>query len=120
MPAVNNVLVVGSGLAGAATAIKLAAAGVAVDLVEIKPDLAAVGSGITLQGNALRELRDLGLDLDEVDRDPARGEVDGDTGAGEAGADHEDVAHCGHGNSYFTAMGLTGEPTAPVMGRGRR
>jgi 2-polyprenyl-6-methoxyphenol hydroxylase-like FAD-dependent oxidoreductase len=61
MPAVNNVLVVGSGLAGAATAIKLAAAGVAVDLVEIKPDLAAVGSGITLQGNALRELRDLGV-----------------------------------------------------------
>jgi 2-polyprenyl-6-methoxyphenol hydroxylase-like FAD-dependent oxidoreductase len=61
MPAVNNVLVVGSGLAGAATAIKLAAAGVAVDLVEIKPDLAAIGSGITLQGNALRELRDLGV-----------------------------------------------------------
>jgi 2-polyprenyl-6-methoxyphenol hydroxylase-like FAD-dependent oxidoreductase len=61
MPAVNNVLVVGSGLAGAATAIKLAAAGIAVDLVEIKPDLAATGSGITLQGNALRELRDLGV-----------------------------------------------------------
>ena len=57
MPAVNNVLVVGGGLAGAATAIHLAAAGVAVDLVEIKPDVAALGSGITLQGNALRELR---------------------------------------------------------------
>src|SRR3954453_6054817 len=61
MPAVNNVLVVGSGLAGAATAIHLAAAGVAVDLVEIKPDVAAIGSGITLQGNALRELRSLGV-----------------------------------------------------------
>ena len=57
MPAVNNVLVVGGGAAGTATAILLAAAGVAVDLVEIKPDLAAVGSGITLQGNALRVLR---------------------------------------------------------------
>ena len=57
MPAVNNVLVVGSGLAGAATAILLAEAGVAVDLVEIKPDVAALGSGITLQGNALRVLR---------------------------------------------------------------
>ncbi|SES69558.1 FAD-dependent oxidoreductase [Geodermatophilus poikilotrophus] len=61
MPAVNNVLVVGSGLAGAATAIHLAKAGVAVDLIEIKPDVAALGSGITLQGNALRELRSLGV-----------------------------------------------------------
>jgi 2-polyprenyl-6-methoxyphenol hydroxylase-like FAD-dependent oxidoreductase len=61
MPAVNNVLVVGSGLAGAATAIHLAKAGVAVDLIEIKPDVAALGSGITLQGNALRELRTLGV-----------------------------------------------------------
>jgi 2-polyprenyl-6-methoxyphenol hydroxylase-like FAD-dependent oxidoreductase len=61
MPAVNSVLVVGSGLAGAATAIHLAKAGVAVDLVEIKPDVAALGSGITLQGNALRELKALGI-----------------------------------------------------------
>jgi 2-polyprenyl-6-methoxyphenol hydroxylase-like FAD-dependent oxidoreductase len=61
MPAVNNVLVVGSGLAGTATAIHLAQRGVAVDLVEIKPDVAALGSGITLQGNALRELRSLGV-----------------------------------------------------------
>ncbi|SOD97957.1 FAD-dependent oxidoreductase [Blastococcus haudaquaticus] len=61
MPAVSSTLVVGSGLAGAATAIHLASAGVAVDLVEIKPDLATLGSGITLQGNALRELRSLGV-----------------------------------------------------------
>jgi 2-polyprenyl-6-methoxyphenol hydroxylase-like FAD-dependent oxidoreductase len=61
VPAVNSVLVVGAGLAGAATAIRLAEAGVAVDLVEIKPDTAALGSGITLQGNALRELRTLGV-----------------------------------------------------------
>src|SRR5215212_7520099 len=61
MPAVNSVLVVGSGLAGTATAIHLAARGVAVDLVEIKPEVAALGSGITLQGNALRELKSLGV-----------------------------------------------------------
>jgi 2-polyprenyl-6-methoxyphenol hydroxylase-like FAD-dependent oxidoreductase len=61
MSAVDSVLVVGGGLAGAATAIQLAARGVAVDLVEIKPDVAALGSGITLQGNALRELRGLGV-----------------------------------------------------------
>lgn len=61
MPAVSTVLVVGAGLAGAATAIRLAEAGVAVDLVEIKPETTALGSGITLQGNALRELRTLGV-----------------------------------------------------------
>src|SRR5829696_8680099 len=61
MPAVNNVLVVGAGLAGAGVAIHLAECGVAVDLIEIKPDVAALGSGITLQGNALRELRSLGV-----------------------------------------------------------
>ncbi|MBG0566966.1 FAD-dependent monooxygenase [Actinoplanes aureus] len=61
MPAVNNVLVVGAGAAGAATAILLADAGVAVDLIEIKPGVTALGSGITLQGNALRVLRQLGV-----------------------------------------------------------
>ncbi|WP_346618537.1 FAD-dependent oxidoreductase [Blastococcus montanus] len=61
MPAVNTVLVVGAGLAGTATAIRLAEAGVAVEIAEIKPDVAAIGSGITLQGNALRELRTLGV-----------------------------------------------------------
>ena len=61
MPAVNSVLVVGGGLAGAGTAIHLARAGVAVELIEIKPDVAALGSGITLQGNALRELKSLGV-----------------------------------------------------------
>jgi 2-polyprenyl-6-methoxyphenol hydroxylase-like FAD-dependent oxidoreductase len=67
MPAVNNVLVIGGGLAGTAAAIQLAHHGVAVDLVEVKPDIAAIGSGITLQGNALRELRRLGV-WDRVSR----------------------------------------------------
>ena len=61
MPAVNNVLVVGAGLAGAGVAIHLAGKGVAVDLLEIKPEVAALGSGITLQGNAMRELKSLGV-----------------------------------------------------------
>src|SRR3954462_12070386 len=61
MSAVDSVLVVGGGLAGTATAIHLAARGVAVDLVDIKGEVAALGSGITLQGNALRELRSLGV-----------------------------------------------------------
>lgn len=61
MPTVRNVLIVGSGAAGAAAAILLAEGGVAVDLIDVKPDVAALGSGITLQGNALRVLRDLGI-----------------------------------------------------------
>ena len=61
MPAVRNVLVVGGGAAGAAAAILLARGGVSVDLVDAKPDLSALGSGITLQGNALRVLRALGV-----------------------------------------------------------
>lgn len=63
--AVRHVLVAGAGLAGTAAAIALAAAGVAVDLIDIKPEISAVGSGITMQGNGLRELRRLGV-LDAV------------------------------------------------------
>ncbi|WP_188187828.1 FAD-dependent monooxygenase [Nonomuraea sp. SYSU D8015] len=61
MPAVSNVLVVGAGTAGSALAILLARAGVTVELAEIKPEITTLGSGITLQGNALRVLRDLGV-----------------------------------------------------------
>ena len=61
MPAVQTVLVVGGGTAGAAAAILLADAGVSVELAEIKPDVTALGSGITLQGNAMRVLRELGV-----------------------------------------------------------
>ena len=65
MPAVTNVLVVGAGSAGAATAALLAREGVAVDLAEIRPEVSALGSGITLHGNALRVLKHIGV-LDEV------------------------------------------------------
>ncbi|MEU6410349.1 FAD-dependent monooxygenase [Microbispora sp. NPDC046933] len=61
MPAVGNVLIVGGGTAGSALAILLARAGVTVDIAEIQPATTALGSGITLQGNALRVLRDLGV-----------------------------------------------------------
>jgi 2-polyprenyl-6-methoxyphenol hydroxylase-like FAD-dependent oxidoreductase len=65
MPAVRRVLVAGAGLAGTATATALAAASVDVDLIEVKPEITTVGSGITMQGNGLRELRRLGV-LGEV------------------------------------------------------
>jgi len=61
MPSVRNVLIVGSGAAGCAAAILFARDGAAVDLIEVKPGLSALGSGITVQGNALRVLRQLGV-----------------------------------------------------------
>ncbi|KDN77609.1 2-polyprenyl-6-methoxyphenol hydroxylase [Streptomyces olindensis] len=58
----SRVLVVGGGTAGNAVTVLLSRAGLAVDLIEAKPDWnATTGSGITLQGNALRVLRELGV-----------------------------------------------------------
>ncbi|MDV6279351.1 FAD-dependent monooxygenase [Rhodococcus jostii] len=57
----RSVLVIGGGISGSAAAIFLARAGVGVDLIEAKARGGAVGSGITLQGNALRVLCDLGV-----------------------------------------------------------
>lgn len=61
MTAVSKVAIAGSGVAALATAIQLAKAGVAVDVFEAKPELSALGSGITLQGNALRVFDALGV-----------------------------------------------------------
>ncbi len=61
MTAAHRALVIGAGAAGAATAILLAEQGITVDVVDAKPDVSAVGSGITLQGNALRAFRQLGV-----------------------------------------------------------
>jgi 2-polyprenyl-6-methoxyphenol hydroxylase-like FAD-dependent oxidoreductase len=61
MPAVHRVAIVGGGAAGPAAAILLAQGGVDVDLFEAKPDISALGSGITLQGNALRIFDQLGV-----------------------------------------------------------
>jgi 2-polyprenyl-6-methoxyphenol hydroxylase-like FAD-dependent oxidoreductase len=61
MASVERVLVVGAGSAGCVVAGFLARAGVAVDVVEIHDDITALGSGITVQGNALRVLKELGV-----------------------------------------------------------
>jgi 2-polyprenyl-6-methoxyphenol hydroxylase-like FAD-dependent oxidoreductase len=61
----TKVLVVGGGMVGNALTILLRRAGVGVDLVELDPDWSALGSGITLQGNALQVLHELGL-WDEI------------------------------------------------------
>lgn len=61
VPAVSEVLVIGAGAAGTAAAILLAEGGVNVEVAEISPEVSALGSGITLQGNALRVLEQLGV-----------------------------------------------------------
>ncbi|MFV2195002.1 FAD-dependent oxidoreductase [Nocardiopsis sp. LOL_012] len=67
MAAVSNALIVGAGTSGLALAVLLAREGVKVEVAEIRPDAQALGSGITLQGNALRVLRELGV-WEEVER----------------------------------------------------
>lgn len=59
--AVQKVAIAGSGVAALAAAIQLAKAGVSVDVFEAKPELSALGSGITLQGNSLRAFDQLGV-----------------------------------------------------------
>lgn len=61
MAAVHKVLVIGAGVAGVTTATFLAQAGVSVRVIDTKDGVQALGSGITLQGNALRVLDDLGV-----------------------------------------------------------
>jgi 2-polyprenyl-6-methoxyphenol hydroxylase-like FAD-dependent oxidoreductase len=61
MTSVHSVLVVGGGFAGCALATLLGRDGVAVEIVERKPDFTVYGSGITLQGAALRVLREVGV-----------------------------------------------------------
>ena len=65
MTAVESVVVVGGGITGLAVASLLAKGGIRVDIVEARRTSDAVGSGISLQGNALRMLDVVGV-WDEV------------------------------------------------------
>ncbi|MEV5846193.1 FAD-dependent monooxygenase [Streptomyces sp. NPDC051985] len=62
---VNKVLVVGGGITGSVLCLALAQRGVEAELVEISPQWFGVGHGITIQGNALKALRSVGV-LDRV------------------------------------------------------
>jgi 2-polyprenyl-6-methoxyphenol hydroxylase-like FAD-dependent oxidoreductase len=61
MPAVSKVLVVGGGIGGLTAAVALRRQGIAVDLIEIKPDLSVYGVGIIQPNNTLRALGQIGL-----------------------------------------------------------
>src|SRR6478672_9706471 len=56
-----SVMVVGAGIGGLAAALSLHAAGIEVRVYESVADIKAIGFGINLQPNAVRELIEIGL-----------------------------------------------------------
>jgi len=69
MHAVENVLIVGAGMCGMSLGVALKRAGIDCEIVEIRPNLFEPGTGISLQGPALRALQSVGV----VDQCIARG-----------------------------------------------
>jgi 2-polyprenyl-6-methoxyphenol hydroxylase-like FAD-dependent oxidoreductase len=65
MSAVKNVLIVGAGMAGLSLAVALKRSGIACDIIEIRRHLTEPGTGISLQGPALRVLQTVGV-LDKL------------------------------------------------------
>jgi 2-polyprenyl-6-methoxyphenol hydroxylase-like FAD-dependent oxidoreductase len=61
MVAANNVLIVGGGIAGHTLACALHKRGISCEIVEIQPDWRISGSAMTIQPNALRAFRDIGV-----------------------------------------------------------
>lgn len=61
MRAVQNVLIVGAGMAGMTLGVALKRAGIGCEIAEIRPHLTEPGTGISLQGPALRALQSVGV-----------------------------------------------------------
>jgi 2-polyprenyl-6-methoxyphenol hydroxylase-like FAD-dependent oxidoreductase len=61
MASIENVLIVGGGIAGLTLAIGLAQKGVRAELVEINPEWSVLGVGLSLTGPTLRALAQIGL-----------------------------------------------------------
>src|SRR5882757_1870319 len=61
MAAIEKALVVGGGIGGLTAGVALRRSGIAVDLIEIKPDLSVYGVGINQPNNTLRALSKIGL-----------------------------------------------------------
>jgi 2-polyprenyl-6-methoxyphenol hydroxylase-like FAD-dependent oxidoreductase len=68
LPAIQNALIVGGGSAGLSSAIALRRLGIDADVIELKPDWAILGSGVTMMGATLRALGELGLADECVER----------------------------------------------------
>jgi 2-polyprenyl-6-methoxyphenol hydroxylase-like FAD-dependent oxidoreductase len=86
--AVEHVLIVGAGMCGMSLGVALTRAGIHCEIVEIHPQLAEPGTGISLQGPALRALQSVGV-LDQC-------------------------ISCGFGYSQFKACDALGNVTATV------
>ena len=61
MSSVNRVLVVGGGITGGVLSLGLRQRGVDVVLLDLRESLGGVGHGITLQGNALKAFKSVGI-----------------------------------------------------------
>lgn len=61
MRAAESVLIVGAGMCGMSLGVALARAGIGCDIVEIRLQLTEPGTGISLQGPALRALASVGV-----------------------------------------------------------
>ncbi len=61
MAHIGNALIVGGGIGGMATCIRLREKGITVDLIDIDPDWRVYGAGITITGPTLRAYKRLGL-----------------------------------------------------------
>lgn len=59
--AADKVLIVGAGMCGMSLGVALTRAGIACEIVEIRPQLSEPGTGISLQGPALRALQSVGV-----------------------------------------------------------
>src|ERR1051325_2765509 len=64
----DTVVIAGGGIGGLATALTLHQIGVPCIVFEAVRELHPLGVGINLQPNAVRELYDLGLDREDLDR----------------------------------------------------
>src|SRR5262245_28884371 len=64
----NLVIIAGGGIGGLATALTLHQIGVPCIVFEAVPEMRPLGVGINLQPNAVRELYDLGLTANDLDR----------------------------------------------------
>ena len=61
MHSVENVLIVGAGMCGMSLGVALRRTGINCEIVEIRPELMEPGTGISLQGPALRALQTVGV-----------------------------------------------------------
>src|SRR5579871_1653777 len=67
MSRAEKVLIVGGGIGGMTLGTALHRAGIAAEIVELSPDWAVIGYGISVQGATLRALKTIGV-LDQCVR----------------------------------------------------